>query len=362
MRVLHISSSRTYSGTERHIGDLCRGLAARGHEVHMALRPTNEWEGRLDFLDPERLMRTSIRNSFGMFNATRIGKYLKECRIDVIHAHVARDYIASAVAARISDTTRFVLTRHMMGPLKPFHRLALRNADAAIAVSPAVAGQLERTFARKKIHLILNGLRVELGNEEQTSGREFRDFHSIPHDIPLIGTLGELKPSKGQRDFILAAGEVIKEAPECRFVIAGIDHTVDQRFKRELKRLARVLGLSDKITWLEWLDETAPLFAAIDVFVSPSHSESFGLAILEAMARGKAVAASRTDGARELLGRAGSIFPVNAPVEMAAAIVDLIDDRDRRMSMGSELQKIASERFSVERMVDQTEALYRSLF
>ena len=79
--------------------------------------------------------------------------------------------------------------------------------------------------------------------------------------------------------------------------MVGLDHSVGQPFRRELKRLAGVLGLADRFLWLDWLEDTAPFFAAIDVFVSPSHSESFGLAILEAMARGKAVAATETDGA-----------------------------------------------------------------
>ncbi len=361
MRILHVSSSRIFSGTERHIADLCRGLAERGHEIHMALRPTNEWEGRLDFLPPERLLHTSIRNSFGMFNASRIGRYLKDSDIDVIHAHVARDYIASAVAARMSDKTRFVLTRHMLGHLKPFHRLALRNVDAAIAVSAAVSEQLEHTFARKKIHLILNGLSVMPGGGDGQAGREFRQFHSISPDVPLVGTLGELRPAKGQLDFILAAGEVAKVFPDCRFVVAGVDHTADKRFKRELKRLARVLGIDDKILWLEWLDDTAPLFAAIDVFVSPSHSESFGLAILEAMARGKPVAATDTDGAKELLGKVGRVFPAESPVEMASSINLLLRDKDERITMGDALRQIANERFSVERMVDETDKLYLTL-
>ncbi|HMJ09518.1 MAG TPA: hypothetical protein VK468_10960, partial [Pyrinomonadaceae bacterium] len=61
MRVLHISSAKTYGGGERHFVDLCRGLQSRGHEVFAALRPTNEWQGRLDFIPPENVLHVSIR-------------------------------------------------------------------------------------------------------------------------------------------------------------------------------------------------------------------------------------------------------------------------------------------------------------
>ena len=341
--------------------DLCRGLKELGHEVFVALRPTNEWESRLDFVPPENFLHTSIRNSFGMFSAKRIGRFLTESGIDIIHAHLARDFIAAAIACRISASTRIVITRHMMAALKPFHRLALRNIDAAIAVSPAVARQLEATFPRDKIHVIMNGLRVDPAENEKSLRDEFRAFHKLALDAPVVGTMGELKPMKGQRDFVLAANEISKVRPDCCYIIAGKDNSADQRHRRELRRMVKIFGLDDKFVWLDWLDDTAPFFASLDVFVSPSHSESFGLAILEAMTRGKAIAATETDGAKELAGEIGSLFPVNAPVEMARSIVGLLADKSRRSSMGEALRRSALDRFSVEKMVGHTESLYRQL-
>ncbi len=361
MRILHISSAKTFSGTERQMMDLCRGLIERGHEVFVALRPTNEWENRLDFVAEANFLHTSIRNSFGMFSAKRIGRFLVDTEIDVIHAHLARDYIAASIASRISDDTRFVLTRHMMGPMKPFHKFALRNVDAAIAVSEAVGRQLSDTFPREKIHVILNGLRLDPSEDERVVRDEFRRFHSIPPDAQVVGTMGELKPSKGQRDFVLAANEIAKTQPDCRFIVAGKDNTTDQRHRRELRRMVKVFGLADKFVWLDWLDDTAPFFASVDVFVSPSHTESFGLAILEAMVRGKAVVATETDGAKELLRDIGLTVPINAPVDLATAIGTLLSDAEGRAAIGRDLSTSALERFSLDKMADETEDLYRGL-
>ena len=69
MRILQISSAKNFGGGERHFVDLCRGLASRGHEVFVALRPTSEWQARLDFIPPENVLRVSIRNSFGVLSA-----------------------------------------------------------------------------------------------------------------------------------------------------------------------------------------------------------------------------------------------------------------------------------------------------
>ena len=358
MRILQLSSAKTYGGGERHLVDLCRELTERGHEIFVALRPTNEWQDRLDFVPPENFLHVSIRNSFGMFSAKRIGRFLIKNKIDIIHAHVARDYLAASIAGRIAKDSKIVLTRHVLFPMKPFHKLALRNVDAAIAVSDGVRDQLSNIFPVSKITVIPNGLTMHDGTERESKGIEFRELHHIPLDAPLVGTVGELLPLKGQRDFVLAAHEIVKELPDCRFVVAGKDNTIDQRFRRELKRLVKVFDMSDKFLWLDWVEDLTPLLSSLDVFVSPSHSESFGLAILEAMANNAAVIATATMGAEDLLSDSGLIVPVKDPLSLANAITALVTDRKKCQQIGQRLGEQARARYSLDRMVTATESLY----
>ena len=363
VRILHISSAKTFGGGERHLVDLCRELNRRGHDVYVAMRPTSEWQHRLDFLPRENFLHVSIRNSFGMFSAKRIARFAEKKGIDIIHAHVARDYLAASIAARSAKGVRLVLTRHVVFSMKPFHRFALRNVDAAIAVSPAVRVQLERIFPAEKIRVIPNGIGFATISDEAKNdmARGFRELHAIPHGAPLVATLGELKVLKGQRDFVLAANEIVKRIPNVRFVVAGKDNTMDKQFRRELKRLVRVLGMEEQFLWLDWLDDTAALLAAADVFVSPSHSESFGLAILDAMAAGTAVVATATDGARELIRDPDALAPVKDPLALATKICRLLEEPSFRRSIGEKLQITARENFGLDKMVDATEDLYRGL-
>ncbi len=363
MRILHVSSAKTFGGGERHLVDLSRELALRGHEVFIALRPTNQWQDRLDFLPPENFLHVSIRNSFGMFSAKRIARFIETNEIDVLHAHVARDYLAASVASRISGRAKLVLTRHVVFPMKPFHRFALRNVDFAIAVSPGVKLQLERIFSSEKVTIIPNGIhppdRTDV--EKAAQAAEFRSLHAIPAESPLVATLGELRVLKGQRDFVLAANEIVKRHPDCRFIIAGKDNSIDQKFRRELRRLVKVLGHEERFLWLDWLDDISPLLYAADIFVSPSHSESFGLAILDAMAAGTPVVATATDGAQELLKGTNALAPVKDPLALAAKICEFLDDAERRRLLGSHLQTAALERFGLDAMVNATESVYRKV-
>ncbi len=358
MRILQISSARTFGGGERHLVDLCHELVARGHEVYVALRPTNEWQERLDFIPPANFLYVSIRNSFGMFSAKKIRRFVEKEQVDIVHAHVARDYLAASVAMRSAAKAKLILTRHDVFPLKPFYKFALRNVEAVVAVSPPVRVQIERIFPAHKVHVIPNGIRPA---PVSPADNGFREFHGIPNDVPLVVTLGELKLLKGQRDFVLAANEVKRRFPDCHFVIAGKDNSLDKRFRRELKRLVKVFGHDDSFVWLDWLDDISPLLAAADIFVSPSHSESFGLAILDAMASGIAVVASATDGAKELIKEANALVPIKDPIALADKICWFLEDENRRRNLGGVLKTAAQQNFNLDRMIDETEALYREV-
>jgi len=361
VRILQISSAKTFGGGERHFVDLCRELADRGHDVFVALRPTNEWQDRLDFIPPENFLYVSIRNSFGMFSAKRIGRFIEKAEIDLVHAHVARDYLAASVAVRTVKNTKLVLTRHVVFPMKPFHRFALRNVDAAIAVSTRVREQLEKIFPPAKVCLIPNGIAIGTTSIADRSGVEFRRFHNIPEGAELVVTLGELKLLKGQRDFVLAANEVKKRRPNAHFVIAGKDNSIDKHFRRELKRLVRVLGHEESFVWLDWLDDISPLLAAADIFVSPSHSESFGLAILEAMAAERPVVASETDGAIGLIADRNALVPIKDPIALAAKICWYLENSDARSDLAKQLRAAAHQRYGLNQMVDATESLYNRI-
>jgi glycosyltransferase involved in cell wall biosynthesis len=365
MRILQISSARTFGGGEKHLVDLCRGLVGRGHEVFVALRPTNKWQEKFDFLPPENFLHVSIRNSFGIFSAQRIADFAREKNAEIIHAHVARDYIPASLAARIAKTSKLVLTRHVLFSMKPFHKFALKNVSQVIAVSNAVQSSLEQIFPKEKIVVVPNGIEIETWSNanRESLRREFRFEHDISFEALLIGTVGELKLLKGQRDFILAAKIVAEKFPEAHFVIVGRDNSLNRNFRNELKRLVKVFNLENRFLWLDWVEETARLLHALDVFVSPSHSESFGLAILEAMASGTAIAATGTEGAKEILqdGETALLSPVHEPVALAEAVGKLLADENLRVKLGKQAQNFAGKKFSLERMIEETEKVYKQL-
>jgi glycosyltransferase involved in cell wall biosynthesis len=111
------------------------------------------------------------------------------------------------------------------------------------------------------------------------------------------------------------------------------------------------------------LEDSAEFYSALDVFVSASHTESFGLAIAEAMASGAAVLATATEGARELItdGETGLLIPIEDVQSLASNLFRLLNDLDERLRLGNAAQEIAEEKFGVERMIAETEKIYESV-
>jgi len=254
---------------------------------------------------------------------------------------MARDYPPAAFAVRKNPEVRLIITRHVLFPLNRLHRVTLSHAARIIAVSQAVASQLlrDRMAPAEKIKVVLNG--IDVGNFKKASAefdrREFLHRWSLPEKALLVGTVGELTPLKGQEEFLRAAAHVSKQVSHAYFVIAGSDHSSYNKNRAHLDRLIVELDLSGRVMLVGWLDDLAQLYCGLDVFVSASHTESFGLVIAEAMASGTAVVATETAGAGEIIqdGVTGLLVPISDLNKLTQSVLSLLNDREQRLRIGS---------------------------
>src|SRR5213078_4208162 len=135
MRILQICSARDIGGGERHVADLANSLVERGHDVFAVVNPNAPLIGELSSLRTENIFELRMRGAAYVVASEKIAAIVRENKIDIIHAHVARDYPLAAVASARSGGTPFVVTRHVLFPLSKVHRLLLRSAACVIAVS-----------------------------------------------------------------------------------------------------------------------------------------------------------------------------------------------------------------------------------
>jgi glycosyltransferase involved in cell wall biosynthesis len=358
MKILQICSARELGGGEKHLADLANGLASRGHVLFAAVIPASPLMAELSSVPVQNIIELPMRNSLNVATALKLARVVRQNEIDIVHAHIARDYPLAASVARRAGA-RLVLTRHVLFPLNRIHKLTLRRTSRVIAVSESVAAGLRARgiFDPEKIVCIHNGIDVDRFEKS----REAVAHRNSADRKRGVGMIGHLAPIKGQEDFIRAAAAVCSSLHDVEFIIAGEDKSRSGDNRRHLERLIAELGLNQRISLVGWVDDVAKLLATFDLFVSPSRSEPFGLSIVEAMAAGVPVIATRSEGAGEIVDdeQTGRLVPIGDADALANAIVQMLSDPKQGERLSENARRVARERFSLERMVAATEQVYR---
>lgn len=367
MRILQLSSARTFGGGERHFVDLCNALTARGHEVHVALAPMSPLPAELKLAPTAQLITLPLRNAFDLRSAQKLARFVREQRIEIVHAHVARDYPLAAFAVRRAPAAQLIITRHVPFALSRLHKFALANVARVIAVSGPVAEGIRarKIFPADKIRVVPNGIDLAPYTtiDRATARAELRQRIQTRATL-LVATVGDLSPVKGQDVFLRAAAQVVARGlTDVAFLVVGADNSATGATRKQLAELIAAHKLAQYVHLLGRVVDLAPLLTALDVYVSASRAEAFGLATVEAMACGVPVVATATDGSREIVedGVTGRLVPVGAHAALADALVALLNDADMRAEMGERARAAAHTRFSLERMVAETEQIYREV-
>jgi glycosyltransferase involved in cell wall biosynthesis len=226
--------------------------------------------------------------------------------------------------------------------VRRWRRQASRLYGAHVAVGEASARAIEREF-----RLLPGSVRaVHNGIVPREPGA--RPAHG---DGQVIGTLGRLVQQKGHEVLL----EALTELPGARAVIVG-----EGPNRSELERLARQLGVDDRLELPGWSDDAPGRLPTFDVFVLPSHDEGLPLAMLEAMAAGVPVVASDVGSIREAVehDRSGLLVRPGDPHALAAAVRSLLDDADRRTRLVEAARRTVLSSFTAAVMASRYEHIY----
>ncbi len=247
------------------------------------------------------------------------------------------------IGSRREIITRDKTSAHLAG-----QRLAYWGAHVIVANSTAAAKQLRlEGVPARKIHTIRNGVDSDV-------------FSMRPRALgPLrrIITVANLRAEKGHDTLLAAARRVVRDQPEVEFLFVG-----DGPLRRVLEDQAHADGLARHVRFLGERSDIAALLGAADLFVLPSRSEALPNSVLEAMAAGLPVIATRVGGVPELIesGLNGMLVPPDHPDALTAVMLDLIRRPTFALKLGRAARAKVESRFSFERMVSAFETLYRT--
>ncbi len=375
MKVAYILPNIEAGGTERHVLSLVRRLDRTRYSPSLfTTAGGGSLYGEFTSLLPVRVFGETSqarRIRTGPIEQLRtirkLAAIFRKDRPDILHAYLPAANVIGPIAARMAGVPKVIVSKRALANYKenfPFLRLVepMGNmlANVILVNSDAVRRDVERTERHwsGKFRKIYNGV-APIADWTEEERQTFRAREGIPSGARVVLSVSNFFPYKGHEELIEAAGRVIAAIPRILFLLVGRDAGTLEK----CRRLARERVPAHAFRFLGGRTDISDLLRASDVFAHPSHEEGFSNAILEAMAAGLPVVACNVGGNPEAIvdGETGRLVSPRNPEVLAAAIREIAGSTDLGKSFGEAGRRRAAERFSLDRMVIEIEAMYRSL-
>ena len=367
-RILYIHGIGTIGGAERDLLAMLRALNRDEWEPHVACPPDSPL---FDSLAKSGMLRHPLamgpwRKWYSPFVRWRDIRKLRELVIELAPAliHVNDIWWVPHTIAAVRGTPpgRRPIVAHVRQEIEPkkVQRYGLEAVDAVIAISRQVEQALiAGGVARGSVRTIYSGLSFPTPTTTADRTAVCRTL-GLSGDAVLLGTVAHLFPRKGHDVMVRALPHIIREVPAAQYVMIGAGEAA---YEHELKRLAATLGVADRLHFVGFQDDVRPFLSALSLYIHPARMEGVGIAVVEALAAGKAVVATRVGGLPEVIdhGRTGLLVAPDCPEELSAAVLSLLRDEGRRKEMGEQGVQVARERFNVTASVAAMERLYHRI-
>ena len=374
IKVLHIHTLPIMSGSGINTLLTMKGLNTNKYEVEFACAPGGALEDevvnqRIRFRPIRNFVqRISIYNDF--MALLELIWLLRRQQYDIVHTHNSKAGFIGRMAARIARVSIIVHTIHGFA----FHdfekpprqklfilleRFAARFTDKLITVSEPLKrwGLRLRIGSADKYVTVYDGIEIEkykLGFDLERKRKEL----GVKSSDLVVGVVSKLWEGKGHKCILRAAKSLVNKVADVKFIFVGEGY-----LREELEKLTQQLGLNDYVIFTGFRTDIPEITSIFDVAVLASFFEGLGRVLLEAMACGKPVVATRVGGIVDVVGdgETGILVPVDDPEALTEAITTVLKDKDLASKMGEEGRRKIDSKFSAKTMVEKVEKVYQEL-
>lgn len=371
VRLLNVVPTLLTGGTESQFMALGRFLDPRRFDLEFAC--LRRWGGHADELAARHIPLieygvATFRSPRALVQQARLARHIVTRRVDVVHAYSFYGNVFAVPPARIAGAPAVIASVRDLGlyltPMqKRLQRMVCHLADCVLVNADAVKSWLiGEGYDESKIVVIRNG--VDLARFRPAASHErLRHELGFPADAPVVCVVSRLTRQKGLEQFLEAAVIVRATHPQARFLVVGGANKDHPAYWSVLTELAERLGLGDTVAFAGPRTDVPALLSASTVAVMPSLNEALSNVLLESMAAGIPVVATRVGGTPEAVvdGENGLLVPPSSAPAIADAIRRVLDDPELGARLGAAARQTVHDRFSLDRMVSDTERLYASL-
>jgi glycosyltransferase involved in cell wall biosynthesis len=370
VRILNVVPTLMCGGTENQFMTLGRLLDRTRFEIEFAC--LRKWGPFVKELADRKIplqeyQVSTFRSVHALAQQAKLARHIGRRGIQIVHAYnfygnvfaipPAR-LIAPVVIASIRDRAPYLTAMQ-----KRVQRYACQFADCVLVNADAVKDWLiGEGYAASNIVVIRNGVDTARF-DGPPAGARLRHELGLAPDTPLVTVVSRLTRLKGIENFLEAAAALKPRYPDARFLIVGETSPHDRPYLKELTDLAGRLGVADRVTFTGLRSDIPALLGSAAVAVMPSLNEALSNVLLESMAAGAPVVATRVGGTPEALvdGDTGLLVEPGDSMAITTAVARLLDDRELATRLGRSARSLIADKFSVDRMVRSTEQLYTDL-
>jgi len=382
IRVLRVIARLNMGGPAIHVANLAAGLEPHGYRTTLVAGSLAKGEDSMAFL-AERLdipvvavpeLQREVSLLPDARSVMRLRSIIREVRPHILHTHTAKAGAIARAAALVSGGARPPIVVHtfhghvLKGYFDPLRtavfreveRNLARSSDALVAVSPEVRDELvEAGIAPvEKFAVIRLGIPLEERLADETAELDYRPLYGIGPDAFVVGWVGRMTGVK-DTDAVL---EILRATRQL-----GVDAVLvmvgDGPDRERLEQLAHDLGIARSTYFVGYQSDVAGYYRLFDAFLLPSVNEGTPVSAIEALASGTPVVATRVGGVPDVVrdGLDGFLFEPGDAEGAARTLARLESDTTLRSALGSSGRQRVLERYSVARLVDDVDRLYRSL-
>jgi glycosyltransferase involved in cell wall biosynthesis len=350
MRILYLANHLNTGGITSYLLSLTSGMKKKGHDVFIA---SSSGECLNRFIDlGAHFIKIPIKTKkeispWILLSYLKLKKELSKNKIDIVHSNSRTTQVLGCLLQK-HENVAHVSTCHGYFKKRLLRRIFPCWGQKVIAISGQVKDHLISDFKvdEEKIRVINNGIDIK---------RFYAGKDLAIGNVPVVGIIARLSDVKGHVYLIKAMKIVLEKFPSAKLLVVG-----EGKMYNVLVNLVKNMRMDKSVEFIKHTDDTRVELARIDIFVMPSLAEGLGLALMEAMASGRAVVGSDVGGIKTLIKNNvnGLLVKPADPESLAGAIIQLISNPEKAKIYAREAARSIADNFSLDKMCDQTERVY----
>jgi glycosyltransferase involved in cell wall biosynthesis len=245
------------------------------------------------------------------------------------------------------------------------HRFTYANVDRVLAISEVIRKNVleTTTMPPDRVLTLHHAIDTDFFSPRQGNRARVRAQFGYDERNVVVGFVGRFSPGKGHEDLLNAIPLVRPQCPALRVLVVGEASYGEHPYAESIRSLSHNLGLDAIVTFAGYRSDVPDIMASFDILAFPSHAESFGVVLIEAMAMERPVVSTNCDGVIDIVvdGRTGIFVEPRNPRQLASALLRLIEDPALRDRMGKEGRKRVVDLFDRRKQIDRLEAVYEEV-